>query len=468
MAAAKTNLVDGILELRPGTTLQEADSYTNLYRVNSWLSRLNYNFDDKYYFSASLRSDASSRFYVDNNTGTFWSIGGNWRISKEEFMKDIKWINNLSLKVSYGEQGNDNLETLYAWQSLYNLSYSNADQVGGVITSLETKDLSWEKNGNLNIGLEGAFFDSRLRASIEYYNRKTTDMMLSYPMATSTGFDGYNANVGDMRNSGWEFTISGTPVKTNDFRWDLSFMGATTKNEVLKLTKETPEIIKGSYSIKEGNELNTFYMAKSAGVDPSNGQQLYWAYEKDEDGNMIAGSEYVTSDRTKALSSKYYLGSRIPDLYGSISSDFTYKGFDLNVLTTYSIGGKVLDQLYYSSMNVSYISNTWNRNALRRWQKPGDITDVPRIELGGTSIVTDRYLIDASYFAIKNITLGYTIPSYLVSKAGLSGVRLFTSVDNLALFTHLDGMDPQYNFSGGTNYVYASNRTWTVGLEVKF
>ena len=432
------------------------------------MSRLNYNFDDKYYFSASLRSDASSRFYVDNNTGTFWSIGGNWRISKEEFMKDIKWINNLSLKVSYGEQGNDNLETLYAWQSLYNLSYSNADQVGGVITSLETKDLSWEKNGNLNIGLEGAFFDSRLRASIEYYNRKTTDMMLSYPMATSTGFDGYNANVGDMRNSGWEFTISGTPVKTNDFRWDLSFMGATTKNEVLKLTKETPEIIKGSYSIKEGNELNTFYMAKSAGVDPSNGQQLYWAYEKDEDGNMIAGSEYVTSDRTKALSSKYYLGSRIPDLYGSISSDFTYKGFDLNVLTTYSIGGKVLDQLYYSSMNVSYISNTWNRNALRRWQKPGDITDVPRIELGGTSIVTDRYLIDASYFAIKNITLGYTIPSILVAKAGLSGVRLFTSVDNLALFTHLDGMDPQYNFSGGTNYVYASNRTWTVGLEVKF
>ena len=468
MAAAKTNLVDGILELRPGTTLQEADSYSNLYRVNSWLSRLNYNFDDKYYFSASLRSDASSRFYVDNNTGTFWSIGGNWRISKEEFMKDIKWINNLSLKVSYGEQGNDNLETLYAWQSLYNLSYSNADQVGGVITSLETKDLSWEKNGNLNIGLEGAFFDSRLRASIEYYNRKTTDMMLSYPMATSTGFDGYNANVGDMRNSGWEFTISGTPVKTNDFRWDLSFMGATTKNEVLKLTKETPEIIKGSYSIKEGNELNTFYMAKSAGVDPSNGQQLYWAYEKDEDGNMIAGSEYVTSDRTKALSSKYYLGSRIPDLYGSISSDFTYKGFDLNILTTYSIGGKVLDQLYYSSMNVSYISNTWNRNALRRWQKPGDITDVPRIELGGTSIVTDRYLIDASYFAIKNITLGYTIPSILVAKAGLSGVRLFTSVDNLALFTHLDGMDPQYNFTGGTDYVYASNRTWTVGLEVKF
>ena len=474
LSAAKTNLVDGILELRPGTTLQDADSYSQVYRVNSWLSRLNYNFDNKYYFSASVRSDASSRFYKDNNRGTFWSVGANWRISREKFMEDIKWIDNLSMKLSYGQQGNDDILTsagasnYYLWQSLYNLAYSNADQVGGVISTLETKDLSWEKSGNLNVGLEGSFFGSRLKAGIEYYNRKTTNMLLSYPMATSTGFDGFNANVGDMRNSGWEITIGGTPVKTKDFEWNITLMGSTIKNKVLKLTKESPELISGIYSIKEGYELNTFYIAKSAGVDPSNGEQLYWAYDKDADGNMIDGSEYITNDRTKALSSKYYLGSRIPSLYGSISTGLSYKGFDLNILTTYSIGGKIFDQLYYSNMNVLYIDKNWSSNALRRWQQPGDVTDVPRVELGGTYIPTDRYLINASYFAIKNITLGYTFPKAWMSKAGINGLRLYTSVDNLALFSHLDGMDPQYNFSGSNNYTYPSNKTWTLGLEVKF
>ena len=156
LAAAKSNLVDGILELRPGTTMQEADSYSSQYRINSFLSQFDYNFADKYYFKTSLRQDASSRFYKDNNTGTFWSVGANWRISKEKFMQNLKWIDNLSMKASYGEQGNDELGSLYLWQSLYSLSYPNADNVGGVITSLETKDLTWEKNGNFNLGLEAS------------------------------------------------------------------------------------------------------------------------------------------------------------------------------------------------------------------------------------------------------------------------------------------------------------------------
>lgn len=139
MNAGKTNLVDGILELRPGTTLYSADSYTNNYRIESWLGRFNYNYDEKYYFSASLRTDGSSRFYKDNRWGTFWSLGGNWRISREAFMEDVEWVKNLSLKVSYGEQGNDNIGSLYAWQSLYDLSWANASQIGGMVSSLEIK-----------------------------------------------------------------------------------------------------------------------------------------------------------------------------------------------------------------------------------------------------------------------------------------------------------------------------------------
>ncbi|MDO4949153.1 MAG: TonB-dependent receptor [Bacteroidales bacterium] len=468
LSAGKTNLVDGILELRPGTTLYDADSYSNNYRIESWLGRFNYNFADRYYLSASLRSDGSSRFHKDNRWGTFWSLGGNWRVSEEKFMKDIEWIDNLSFKASYGEQGNDNLGTYYAWQSLYSLSYANANQIGGFVSTLENKDISWEKSQNLNIGLEGTLLDNRLSFSVEYYNKKTVDMLLEYPMALSTGFSGYDANVGDMRNTGFEIELKGTVLRNKDFEWNLSWMGTTTHNKVLHLTKESPEIINGVRIIKEGMELNTFYMAKSAGVDPATGAQLYWAYEKDENGERIEGTEYVTDDYSEANKYKWYLGSRIPDLYGSIGTDFRWKDLTLSVLTTYSIGGKVYDSLYAASMNNMYNNNNWNSHALRRWQKPGDVTDVPRVEIGGSYATTDRFLIDASYFAIKNVTLGYYLPKNWIRKAGLNTIRVFGSADNIALFTHLKGMDPQYSFSGGTDYTYTPNKTYTVGLEVNF
>ena len=466
MDAGKTNLVDGILELRPGTTMYSADSYSDNYRIESWLGRVNYNYDEKYYVDASFRTDGSSRFHKDARWGTFWSVGANWRLSKEAFMKDVEWIDNLSLKASYGEQGNDQLSSLYAWQSLYSLSYANANQIGGLVSTLENKEISWEKSGNFNVGVEAALFNRRLNFNIEYYNKKTTDMLLSYPMALSTGFSGYNDNVGDISNSGLEFEIRATPVKVKDFTWNVSVMGSTVKNKVLKLTAESPEIISGIYSIKEGNELNTFYMAKSAGVDPATGAQLYWVYDKDEQGNIV--NERISSDYSKAATSKYYLGSRIPDLYGSIGTDFSWKGFDLSILTTYSIGGKIYDSLYAASMNNMYYNNNWNSHILRRWQKPGDITDVPRVEVAGEYTTTDRFLVDASYYAIKNITLGYSLPKNLMKKARINSVRVFGSVDNLALFSHLQGMDPQYNFDGSTDYAYTPNKTYTVGIEVNF
>ena len=464
--AAKTNLVDGIYELRPATTTVNADSYSNDYRIESWMGRINYNFDDKYYLSASVRTDGSSRFHKDNRWGTFWSVGANWRVTKEAFMQNVSWVNNLNVKASYGEQGNDELGTLYAWQSLYSLSYANGNNIGGFVASLENKDISWEKNANLNVGIEASLFDNRVRLNAEYYNKKTKDMLLNYPMATSTGFNGYDANVGDMRNSGFEVELGLTPVRTQDFEWNLTWMGSTVNNKVLHLTKESPEIISGIRIIKEGYELNTFYMAKSAGVDPQTGAQLYWAYDKDDNGNIT--NEYITSDVAKASTSKYFLGSRIPDLYGSIGTDLTWKGLTLSVLTTYSIGGKIYDSLYAGSMNNMYYNNNWNRHALRRWTQPGDVTDVPRIEVGGKYATSDRFLVDASYFAIKNVTLSYSLPRTWMRSAGLNAVRLFGSIDNLALFTHLQGMDPQYSFSGGTNYDYTPNRTYSVGIEVNF
>lgn len=466
LQAGKSNLVDGILELRPGTSLQVADSYQIDYRINSFLSRFNYNYDDRYYLSASLRSDASSRFHKDHHTGIFWSLGANWRISKEAFMKDVDWIHNLSVKVSYGEQGNDNLGTYYAWQSLYNLEYANGNNIGAIIASLENQEVSWEKNSNLNAGFEAALWGGRLRIDFEYFYKKTTDMLLNYPMALSTGFDGYYDNVGNMRNTGFELNIGATPVRTQDFEWNVNVMLNKTNNKVLKLTNESPEIISGIRVIKEGMPIYTYYMSKSAGVDPATGAQLYWAYDKDEEGNITR--EYVTDDYSTATKCKYYQGSRIPKLYGSIGTDLSWKGLSLSILTTYSLGGKIYDGLYESGMDLWYISSTWHKNQLRRWQKPGDITDVPRVEIAQTYAANDRFLIDASYFAIKNITLSYALPKVWMQKIGIEGMKVFASADNVALFTHLNGMDPQYNFTGGTNYDYSPNKTYTIGLEVNF
>ncbi len=467
LEASKTNLIDGILELRPGTTINSADSYQEDYRINSWLSRLNYNYDNRYYISASLRQDASSRFYKDNHTGTFWSVGANWRVSSESFLKDVRWINNLSVKASYGMQGNDDVGTYYAWQSLYDLEFSNAGNKGAIIASLENKDLTWEKNGNLNLGVEGMFLDRRVRLNADWYYKKTTHMLLQFPMALSTGFSGYYANAGNMRNQGIEIQLGLTPVRTQDLEWNVTLMGNTVSNKVLKLTTESPELISGVYSTKVGNPINTFYMAKTAGVDPATGAQLYYAYESMNDDGSVNG-EYITDDYSVAANHKYYMGSRIPDLFGSVGTDLTWKGLSLSVLTTYSIGGKIYDGLYATAMDYNYYSQTWNQAALRRWQKPGDVTDVPRIEIAGTNIINDRYLINASYFAIKNITLSYSLPKALVSKARLQGVRVFGSFDNVALWSHLNGMDPQYNFSGSTDFSYTPNKTLQVGFELNF
>ena len=468
LVAGKTNLVDGIYELRPGTTLLEADSYSDKYRIDSWLGRANYNYGGRYFLSASLRQDKSSRFHPNHNKGTFWSVGANWRVSGEKFMQNVGWVNNLSIKASYGEQGNDMLSTLYAWQSLYDLSYSNANNIGALISSLENENVSWEKSQNFNAGFDAILFNHRLQLNVEFYNRLTKNLLLNRPMALSTGFTGYWDNIGDMRNRGIEGSIRITPVRTADFEWNITAMATHNKNKVIKLTKEAPELLSGIRIIKEGLPIYSYYMPKSAGVDPTTGKSLYWAYEKDDDGNMVPGSEYVTIDRDVAANCKYLQGSRHPDLYGSIGTDFTWKGLTLSVLTTYSLGGKIYDSLYASDMNLWYLSSTWNKNMLRRWQKPGDITDVPRSTIAESINNTDRFLIDASYFSIKNITLAYALPMNWISKLGMTGARIFGSVDNLALFSHLDGMDPLMNFSGSTDYNYAPNRVYTVGIELNF
>lgn len=465
LGATKTGFpFGGLYELDAATSITNASSYQNNYSIESVFSRLNYDYEGKYYLSGSFRTDGSSRFYKDYRWGDFWSVGANWRISQESFMKDLGWLNNLSLKASYGVQGNDNIGSLYAWQSFYDLGNPNSSMSGAVISSLENKKLKWEKNANFNVGLETKVFD-RYSATIEWYTRKTTDMLLDYPMASSLGFDGYNKNVGSMRNIGLDITLAADILKNSDFKWKMTVMGSTIKNKVLALA-DKPQIITGSYIIKEGETLKSFYTASAAGVDPATGQQLYWVWDTDDSGKR--GEKYISSDQTKAANCKEIQGSRIPDIYGSIGNEFRYKGFDLSILCTYSFGGKILDGVYRTLLYGNYVGQAKSANLERAWKQAGDITDIPRIEIGKSYIVTDNDLISASYFSVKNISLGYTLPSRWLKPAGIESVRFTATGDNVFMLTHLKGMNPQYNFTGGTDFAYVPTRTITFGINVKF
>jgi hypothetical protein len=464
--ATRTDLFEGIYELAPGVTVQEGNSYSNRDRVEGYFLRPKYSYDNKYFIDGLYRRDGSSRFHKDYRWGDFWALGGAWRVSQENFMQSATWLDNLTLRASYGSVGNNNLSGYYAWQSFYDLSKPNANQAGAVISSLANPVVSWETIGTFNVGFEASLFRNRLRISADYYIKRTTDMLLSYPMATSTGFNGYNSNVGNMNNKGIELTVSGTIINKPNFVWDATLMGYHNSNTVTKLT-ETDQIVTGVRVIEVGKPLYTYYMSKSAGVDPANGQQLYWVYDLDENENIV--NERISSDSAKAATSRYYLGERAPDLQGSFSSNFLiFKNFDLSFLMTFGLGGKVYESNYAASMQPTYVGDTFNRHILRAWSKPGDVTDVPRAEFNRSATVNDRWLINASYVAINNVSVGYSLPSRFAQKLDLGSLRLYCTFDNLAIFNHLDGMDNNYNFTGGVDYSYAPVRTMSVGLDINF
>ena len=468
LSASKTGFpFPNIYELNPGSVLASISSYEDNYRIESYFSRARYSYADKYNFDASFRTDGSSRFYKDSRWGKFWSVGANWRVSEEEFLKSTEWLNNLSIRASYGEQGNDNVNTYYAWQSFYTLGYHNAKGNSSYVSSLESRDLKWEKNGNLNIGLEARLFDSRLSIVAEYFNRVTSDLLLDVPMATSLGFNSYRKNIGSMYNRGFEFSLGYKVIKSENFDWNFTILGTTIKNEITKLVTDKPII--GTQLIKVGEPLYAWYLPRGAGVDPATGKKLYWVWdERDPITDEPISEPYISSDYSKAANSRVAWGNKTPDFFGSVGSEFKIFNVDFSFLTVYSIGGTTYDSQYYAYMEPLYPGANLHNNLKRAWQQPGDITDVPRIEMNSGNRVTGDDLIDASFFAIRNISIGYNLPRKITKKMNIENLRIFASGDNLKTFSHLDGMDPQSGISSNTTYSYTPVRTISLGVNINF
>ena len=448
------------------------NSYTNDYNVEGFFGRALYNYDEKYFGSISYRRDASSRFHPDNRWGNFWSFGGAWLISKEKWF-NASWVDELKLKASYGEQGNDNISN-YLYINTYSIENSN-DQIAVVPNSYGNKDITWETNANFNIGAEFSFFRGRLAGSIEYFNRKTSDMLFSLPLSPSFGYRSKYTNIGDMENRGVEVELNGDIIRSRDLTWSANVNLTAYKNEITRLPEENISMTvdnvrgfsSGSYFYGEGISMYTFYMKQYAGVDPETGVALYWKDETDANGNVTGRTK--TADYSDA--SYHLCGTALPDVYGGFGTSLSWKGLEVSVNFSYQIGGKVYDTTYASEMNSSTRGTIMHSDLLNAWTPENTNTNVPRIQYGDsyTASASDRFLTNASYLCLQNFSVAYNLPVKLLSNIGISNLRLYVTGDNLWTWSKRQGLDPRQSISGTvTSAYYAPMRTISGGVSITF
>ena len=364
--ARKENfLVPDNPELDNAAKLSDASSSAAEYALEGYFGQVQYNYDEKYYISGSYRRDASSRFHPDNRWGSFWSVGGSWRMNKESFMADQTWIDDLKIKASFGTQGNDNLPNNQPYKDQYQV-VSNDGAIGIQYVFRGNKDITWEKSNNFNAGVEFKFWN-KLSGTIEYFNKTTWDLLYYKPLPPSQGVpSGIYENTMRMRNQGVEIELSYDIFNRNNFKWNVALNATHYKNELLELPEDRPQDgwATGNYFRKVGAPLYNYYDYMFAGVDPENGDALYWADETDENGNVI-GRKTVNST---SLATRYELGkSPIPDLYGGFSTAIEAYGFDLNASFAYQIGGWVYDSMYSGFMSSGSAGTNWHKDIFNRW-----------------------------------------------------------------------------------------------------
>jgi len=465
----------GLYELDAAAVLEDAGSYEHNFRMESYLSRLNYDYSNRYFLSLSFRTDGSSRFAPDYRWGNFWSVGASWRLSQEGFMAGLTWVNNLRIKASYGAQGNDNLGTYYAYQGLYALGNNNMGYPGLIASRLPTPELLWEKNNSLNLGLDFTIFE-RLSVNFEYYIRRSNDLLFDVPLPASTGFDSYDANIGAIQNIGFDLDLGMVMVNTNNFTWNADLNLSHYKNEITELPPGQEQITQGTKQWEVGRSIYDFYIREFAGVDETTGSSLWYQdeYETDaggdivydENGDPIIIGRITTDDYDDAT--RYYVGTSIPDIQGGLTNSFSIGPVDISLLTTFRIGGDMLDGSYQSLMGGE-LGDNMHIDMLDRWTPENTDTDVPvllfDVDANGTST---RFLTPMDFFSFRNVTVGFNFPDNLTRRIGVSNARIFATITNLHTFTARKGMDPQQSFGGTTGYDYTPLRTTSFGINLNF
>ena len=435
----------------------------------SYFGLVKYDYDSRYGFQASIRRDASSRFAKTNKWGTFWAVSAKWNIHNESFMADNTFFNELKLRASYGTTGNSRAAARFGSFSLVGTTSGGNTNGSGQgyqgtngywITQIDNPDLKWETVTQANIGLDFSMWNRKISGTIDVYEKITDDLFLNQPLSTLSGFSSINANVGQMKNQGVELSLRYNVIENNDRRdlqWSVNGNIAYNKNEITKLVGDGL-IETGRTALSEGDPFGSFYAVRWAGVSPADGSPLYLDVDGDIT-NVYSADNRVIIDKTQD-----------PKFVGGFGTNVSYKGFSLNALFTYA-----LDQYRYNGSlalveDPAFASFVNQSTAiLREWQQPGDITDIPAPGFGSTrNLLSTRYLEDASFLRLRNVTLAYNIDRDVLEKTKLfTGLRIYAQVQNLFTWSKWRGFDPESNINS-TFFEFPTPRTWTVGIDVNF
>ena len=441
----------------------DADQKLQEDALMSYVASVNYSYDDKYYASFSFRRDGSSRLSPDTRWGNFWSLSASWRLSQERFMQPLKSVlSDLKLRASYGVNGNLP-SSYYGYQSTYTTGAFYSGKPSLWESTLGNEELTWEKNYALNLGLDIGLF-SRVNVSLDWYTRTTKDLLMSKQLNSISGFSSLLTNVGQMRNTGVELEVRSNNIKTKDFSWTTAFNLSHNKNKILKLA-DLPWFVDGRYVRKEGYPFNTIYLREYAGVDPETGSALYYDNQQDENGNYTKNK---VTDPGQA--SPIPLKDITPTISGGFMNTFNYKFIDLSFNLSYSFGGYSYDNASYILQDDGYsvISNK-STEQRRRWQKPGDITDVPRFVYGnkkGGNYNSSRAIHSTDHIRLKSLILGLNAPKAWLQKLGIGNARIYFSGTNLLTWAAYDQYDPE--MSGVVGFYTPPLKTYAFGLELKF
>lgn len=441
----------------------DADQKLQEDALMSYVASVNYSYDDKYYASFSFRRDGSSRLSPDTRWGNFWSLSASWRLSQERFMQPLKSVlSDLKLRASYGVNGNLP-SSYYGYQSTYTTGAFYNGKPSPWESTLGNEELTWEKNYALNLGLDIGLF-SRVNVSLDWYTRTTKDLLMSKQLNSISGFSSLLTNVGQMRNTGVELEVRSNNIKTKDFSWTTAFNLSHNKNKILKLA-DLPWFVDGRYVRKEGYPFNTIYLREYAGVGPETGSALYYDNQQDENGNYTKNK---VTDPGQA--SPIPLKDITPTISGGFMNTFNYKFIDLSFNLSYSFGGYSYDNASYILQDDGYsvISNK-STEQRRRWQKPGDITDVPRFVYGnkkGGNYNSSRAIHSTDHIRLKSLILGLNAPKAWLQKLGIGNARIYFSGTNLLTWAAYDQYDPE--MSGVVGFYTPPLKTYAFGLELKF
>lgn len=432
------------------------------YSFVSQFSSVALNYKDRYVVSGSFRRDGSSRFGQKNKYGNFWSVGASWNVDKENFMQGVDLFTQLKLRTSYGVNGNAGIGN-YDWLPLYGYGANYNQQPGSTPSNVGDSSLTWELNKPFNVGVDFSILKNRISVSFDYYTRKSENLLLNVPLSRTTGFSSATRNIGAMENKGIELDVHTIPVMTKNFTWNLDFNFANNKNKVTSLPGGA-DIADGSFIIRQGVAYRTFFQREYAGVDPANGDPLWYA-----DATHGAKTNVYPGAAARILA-----GNALPKFFGGLTNSFSYKGFSVDIQLYYNFGNYVYDTWGSYYLGAGF-GATYNKVArvLDRWQKPGDVTDIPKYIYNGNKnfqSASTMWLNKGDFIRLRNLQIGYSIPKTVLSKLKISSANVYVRGTNYFTWVKDKNLpfDPEQGTTSSTNLNVFIPKSLTGGINISF